>query len=50
MPKTKKGVKIYKAMRQKYGKEKGARVYYASINAGTIKGVEKRKSPRLKHK
>lgn len=41
MPKTKKGSKIYRAMRQFYGKEKGARIFYASANKGTIRGVRK---------
>lgn len=43
MPLTKKGKKVKRAMTEQYGKEKGARVFYASQNKGTIKGVEKRK-------
>ena len=41
MPKTKKGVKIIAAMIKQYGKKKGKSVFYASENAGTIKGVHK---------
>jgi len=40
MPLTEKGRKILAAMRAQYGPEKGERVFYASINAGKIKGVE----------
>jgi hypothetical protein len=39
MPLTKKGEKIKRAMRKKYGKERGDRVFYASENKGTIEGV-----------
>jgi len=42
MPVTKKGAKIKKAMAKEYGKKKGAEVFYASANKGTIKGVEKK--------
>lgn len=42
MPLTKKGRKIKRAMTSQYGKERGARVFYASNNAGTIKGVKRR--------
>ena len=44
MPETKKGRKIKRAMRKSYGKERGARVFYASANKGTIKGVHKKRS------
>jgi len=40
---TKKGKKILKAMQAEYGKKKGNRVFYASKNAGRIKGVERGK-------
>ena len=40
MPKTKKGKKILKAMRASYGKSKGEQVFWASKNAGKIKGVD----------
>ena len=40
MPLTKKGKKIMRAMRAQYGSKKGKKVFYASKNKGTIKGVE----------
>ena len=43
MPLTKKGAKIKKAMTKEYGHERGEKVFYASKNAGKIKGVEKGK-------
>ena len=43
MPKTEKGKKIYQAMVDEYGPEKGKQVFYASANKGTIKGVHKKK-------
>jgi hypothetical protein len=49
MPLTKKGAKVKKAMTEEYGPEKGERVFYASVNKGTIKGAHKprkRKSKR----
>lgn len=42
MPLTKKGKKIKAAMEKQYGKERGDRVFYASENKGTIKGVAKK--------
>lgn len=47
MPLTKKGSKIKAAMTRPksqggYGKAKGERVFYASENKGTIKGVAKK--------
>lgn len=39
MPLTKKGKKIMTAMKSQYGSEKGERVFYASVNKGTISGV-----------
>ena len=42
MPLTTKGKKIKKAMEDKYGKERGERVFYASENKGSIKGVAKK--------
>jgi hypothetical protein len=44
MPLTKKGQTILSAMTAKYGAKKGQRVFYASINAGTVRGAEKGKS------
>ena len=43
MPLTKKGKKIKRAMAEEYGPERGERVFYASANKGTIKGVDTRK-------
>ena len=43
MPLTKKGAKIKRAMSKTYGKKKGKSVFYASINAGKIKGAHKGK-------
>lgn len=40
MPITKKGKKIMSAMTKQYGAKKGKKVFYASANKGTIKGVE----------
>ena len=42
MPLTSKGKKIKAAMRKEYGEERGERVFYASENKGTIKGVSKK--------
>lgn len=42
MPLTEKGRKIKAAMVKEYGKERGERVFYASENKGTIKGVAKK--------
>lgn len=39
MPLTKKGNEIKRAMDKEYGDKKGEQVFYASKNAGTIKGV-----------
>ena len=43
MPKTEKGKKILSNMKKEYGSEKGEKVFYASRNKGTIKGVDKKK-------
>lgn len=43
MPLTTKGKKIKKAMGQTYGAKKGEEVFYASQNAGKIKGTHKGK-------
>ena len=48
MPLTEKGKKIKAAMIDQYGKEKGARVFYASERQGTITGVKKSSSHRRK--
>ena len=39
MPLTSKGIKILRAMREKYGDEKGTRVFYSSQNKGVITGT-----------
>ena len=41
MPLTNKGKKIMKSMKGQYGKKEGEKVFYASRNKGTIKGVER---------
>lgn len=40
MPLTKKGEKVMSAMTSEYGAKKGKQVFYASRNAGKLKGVE----------
>lgn len=50
MPITKKGEKIKAAMQKEYGAKKGASVFYASANKGTIKGVEGAKKAKPKGK
>lgn len=42
MPLTEKGKDILAAMKKQYGSKKGESVFYASMNKGIIKGVEKR--------
>ena len=39
MPLTKKGKEILANMKREYGSAKGTEVFYASLNAGKIKGV-----------
>jgi len=46
VPLTKKGAKIKRAMTKTYGKKKGARVFYASMNKGVISGGHKRRKKR----
>ena len=43
MPMTAKGKTILGEMMKEYGKKKGKKVFYASMNKGTIHGVEKGK-------
>lgn len=43
MPLNTKGRKIKAAMKKEYGAKKGERVFYASENKGTIKGVTKKR-------
>jgi hypothetical protein len=40
MPLNSKGKKIMRNMKTEYGSKKAKSVFYASINAGKIKGVE----------
>jgi hypothetical protein len=49
MPMNKKGKKIMKAMEKTYGKKDAKSVFYATMNKGKIKGVEK-KAPAKKKK
>jgi hypothetical protein len=46
MPLTKKGEKIMAAMRKQYGAERAKRVFYASVNAGKIKGAHRKRGKR----
>ena len=46
MPLSKKGTKIKRAMVKHYGKTKGTKVFHASANKGTIKGVHRKKGKR----
>jgi hypothetical protein len=46
VPLTKKGAKIKRAMMKTYGKKKGTSVFYASQNAGRIKGTHKKRKRR----
>jgi hypothetical protein len=41
VPLSKKGRKIMRAMKSQYGKQRGASVFYASANKGTIRGVKR---------
>lgn len=50
MPLNKKGEKIKEAMEKEYGSEKGKKVFYASENKGTIKGVTKKQSEAIAKK
>lgn len=43
MPLTKTGKKVLRSMRKEYGKKKGQQVFYASINKGKLKGMEKKR-------
>ena len=39
-PLTKKGKKVYASFVKKYGKKKGRKVFYATKNAGKLRGVD----------
>jgi len=43
VPLTKKGEKIMRNMKAEYGAKKAKQVFYASRNAGKIKGVDRSK-------
>ena len=49
MPLNQKGRKIMKSMKKTYGKDAKA-VFYASINKGVIKGVEKKKRSKSRNR
>jgi hypothetical protein len=46
MPLSKKGKVIKAEMAKRYGSKKGAEVFYASQNRGTIQGTEKKSGGR----
>ena len=46
MPLNSKGKKIKSAMEKEYGAKAGKKVFYASENKGTIKGVTSREARR----
>lgn len=46
MPLSKKGQKVMSAMKDEYGAKKGEQVFYATKNAGKLKGVEKKGGKR----
>lgn len=43
MPLSRKGAKIMASMKAQHGGKKGERVFHASRNAGTIRGVDRKK-------
>lgn len=43
MPLSAAGTKTLANMQQQYGAKKGKRVFYASINKGKLKGMERRR-------
>ena len=49
MPMTVKGQRVMAEMKDTYGPEKAKRVFYASANKGTVKGVHKVKRGSLLH-
>jgi hypothetical protein len=48
VPKTAKGRKIMKNMLKEYGPKKAEKVFFASRNKGTIKGVDKPRKVKSK--
>jgi hypothetical protein len=47
MPLNKKGKKIEAAFEKEYGLKKGKSIFYATVNKGKIKGVEKKTGKSL---
>lgn len=45
MPLTAKGKKIKAAMQKQYGKDRGERVFYATENKGSVKGLARKRKP-----
>ena len=41
-----KGQQVMTSMRKQYGAKKGTQVFWASVNKGTVKGVEKTKGAK----
>lgn len=50
MPLTDKGMKVMRSMMRQYGAKKGKKVFYASQNAGKIKGTHKKRKKRAKRR
>jgi hypothetical protein len=48
MPLTQKGKKILRIMEKTYGKKKGRKVFYASINKGKITNAHKKRRKKRK--
>lgn len=46
MPLTKKGKKVKAAMEKQYGKKRGNRVFYATENKGSVKGLAKKRKKK----
>jgi hypothetical protein len=43
MPLTKTGQRVLRSMRKQYGSKKGTQVFYATINKGKLKHMEKKR-------
>lgn len=48
MPLTSKGKKVKSAMQKQYGKDKGERVFYATENKSSVRGLAKKRKPTRK--
>ena len=48
VPLTPKGKKVKSAMRKQYGKDRGERVFYATENKGSVRGLAKKRKPTRK--